>query len=90
MSDDFNLTDVEIYELLLELDAMSQSSYIAACALCQLELLRTRYWKKPPVLQNTPTAHARHLSRPACSHPVVFSFWADVAALPCTGTKRLP
>lgn len=30
MSDDFNLTDVEIYELLLELDAMS--SYIAACA----------------------------------------------------------
>lgn len=38
MSDDFNLTDVEIYELLLELDAMSQSSYIAACALSQLEL----------------------------------------------------
>lgn len=46
---------------LMPYPSLAQSSYIVACTLCQLEFLCTQYWKNSPVLQNTPTAHARHL-----------------------------
>lgn len=58
MIGDVNLTDLEIYKVLLKVDEVPQDIGSLVCALCQLRLLHTRYWKILSALLNIPTAHA--------------------------------
>lgn len=46
---DFNLTDVEIYKVLQELDEVPQYSYVLTCGPCQRGVLLSR-WLESSVL----------------------------------------